>query len=136
MASSLPAATEAKPSRNIVVLISGSGTNLQALIDAAPSFNARITHVISSKSSAHGLHRATKAGIPTHVHSMLKYKTPNQRITLEQRQKFDMDLGDFIEKLNPDLIVLAGWMLILGKEFVHRFEGKIINLHPSLPGDI
>ena len=120
-------------SKRIVVLISGNGSNLQALIDACANnqIPGKIIHVISSKPDVLGLQRAQAANIPTYVQSLKTYKSQNKT-----RQDFDKDLADYIETLKPDLIVLAGWMVILGKEFVELFKGKLINLHPSLPGDI
>ncbi|KAJ1915873.1 phosphoribosylglycinamide formyltransferase [Mycoemilia scoparia] len=120
--------------KKIIVLISGNGSNLQALIDSCKNnqiTGADIVQVISSKPNVYGLERAQKAQIPTHVHSLKEYKAAGKT-----RKDFDHDLADHIQKLKPDLIVLAGWMLILGPDFVSKFEGKLINLHPSLPGDI
>ena len=111
--------------KKIVVLISGQGTNLQAIIDACRdgSIPAEISAVISNKASAFGLERAKTAKIPTAL--FLRKNYPDN---------FSMDdaIGDYIEALNADLIVLAGYMKILSAEFTQRFAGKIINIHPSL----
>tara|TARA_R110001592_G_scaffold52649_9_gene161339 strand:- start:48216 stop:48884 length:669 start_codon:yes stop_codon:yes gene_type:complete len=109
----------------IVVLISGSGSNLQAIIDAlnSESFEAEITAVISNKPDIQGLERAVKANIPTAVIEHKHYP---------EREVFDAHLLKEIEKHQPDLIILAGFMRILTADFVKRYEGRMINIHPSL----
>jgi phosphoribosylglycinamide formyltransferase-1 len=109
----------------IVVLISGSGSNLQALIDAIGNdeIPAKIKAVISNKADVFGLKRAEKAGIDTHV---VDHKL------FEQREVFDGELIQKIDSYKPDLIVLAGFMRILTSDFVRRYEGKMMNIHPSL----
>lgn len=111
--------------KKVVVLISGEGSTLQAIIDACQlkDIPAKICAVISNKSQAYGLHRALKAGIPTTVFERKNY--PNN-------QTMDLAIGDYIEMLDADLIVLAGYMKILTAEFTQRFTGKILNIHPSL----
>jgi phosphoribosylglycinamide formyltransferase len=129
----------------ILVLISGSGTNLQALIDATKDgqLKGTITKVISSSPSAYGLQRAENHIIPTHVHSLQKYykgiPKENKQQRAEARDKFNSDLADYIigPENKPDMIVCAGWMLILSKTFLDKVEVHdipIINLHPALPG--
>lgn len=130
----------------ILVLISGSGTNLQALIDATQNgiLHGTIIRVISSSPSAYGLKRAETHKIPTHVHSLQSYYRGIPKEDKEQRSKardqFNRDLASYIvEPQNkPDMIVCAGWMLILSKTFLDKVEGEysipIINLHPALPG--
>ena len=113
----------AKNLLSVVVLISGSGTNLQALIDACPASNYQITAVISNDPKALGLEIAKKSGIET--------------LTIEQksfssRVEFDSFLISTISRFNPSLIVLAGFMRILGHTFIEQFHGRIINIHPSL----
>lgn len=128
----------------ILVLISGNGSNLQALINSAKSgkIPGKITHVISSSSKAYGLTRAANDNIPTTTHEL---KTYYKGIPKEDkagrsaaRNEFNKDLVDIIlNKIKPDLIVCAGWMLILAEDFLNPLqEAKIpiINLHPSLPG--
>ncbi|KAF3924675.1 hypothetical protein AA313_de0205440 [Arthrobotrys entomopaga] len=127
----------------IVVLISGSGSNLQALIDAAstPTLpNARIVHVISNRKAAYGLTRAANASppIPTSYHGFPPYKTSHPE---DPRGSYDRDLAKIIlnlpEDQYPDLIVCAGWMHILTPKFLEPIEEAgipIINLHPALPG--
>ncbi len=115
----------------IVVLISGNGSNLQALIDnvAAGVLEAEIAGVVSNRAGAFGLTRAEKAGIPTAVLSLDDVASSGR-----SRDQFDRELADLVETYEPDLIVLAGWMLILGEGFLDRFPGKVINLHPAMPG--
>lgn len=109
----------------IVVLISGSGSNLQAIIDAISNeeFDAQIALVISNKPGVMGLERASKADIPTCVIDHKEHP---------QREVFDSYLLKEIEAQQPDLIVLAGFMRILTSDFVKRYEGRMINIHPSL----
>lgn len=131
--------------KSILVLISGNGTNLQALIDNCKSgkIPGKITHVISSSAKAYGLERASKANIPTTVHRLYTYykgiSKDDKENRIKARAKFDRDLATLIlDKLGkPDLIVCAGWMLILSSEFLKPMEAAnvpIINLHPALPG--
>ncbi|KAJ1995438.1 phosphoribosylglycinamide formyltransferase [Coemansia spiralis] len=120
--------------KRIVVLISGSGTNLQALIDAERQgkLGGKIALVVSNKKSAYGLTRATEAGIPIFTQTLKAYKDAGK-----SREDFDRDLASHIALTqNPDLVVLAGWMHILSPAFIDTFSGKIINLHPALPGEL
>ena len=108
----------------VVVLISGSGTNLQALIDdAAAGAGYRIVAVISNRSGVRGLDRAAAANIATQV---------IDHTAFDDRAAFDAVLADTIDALGPELIVLAGFMRILTDGFVERFAGHMINIHPSL----
>lgn len=111
--------------KNIVVLVSGSGSNLQAFIDACGNKipNARISAVISNKSDAYGLQRAVNAGIDIHSLSATGYKS---------REKYDEALATLIDLHQPDVIILAGFMRILSEAFVLRYQGKMLNIHPSL----
>ncbi len=106
---------------NIIVLISGNGSNLQAIIDAQLNINIRA--VISNKSNIKGLERAKNAQIPTQIIDSHHF---------DSREAFDNALKKHIEVYQPDLIVLAGFMQRLGAHFVSCYEGKIINIHPSL----
>lgn len=109
---------------NVVVLISGSGSNLQALIDSQAADNpARIGAVISNRADAYGLTRAQEAGIPTRV---LDHKA------FASREAFDAALIASIDAFQPDLVVLAGFMRILSADFVHHYHGRLLNIHPSL----
>lgn len=116
----------------IVVLISGSGTNLQALIDATQStqLKAKIIGVISNRKNAYGLERAQRAGIPTQTFSLKKFKDAGK-----SRVDFDIHVARTIqEEYKPDLVILAGWMHILSPEFLSHFQNNVMNLHPALPG--
>lgn len=117
--------------KRIVVLISGNGSNLQALIDssAAGLLDAEIVAVISNKPDAYGLTRAERAGIATDVLS-LKDVLANGG----NRVAFDVELAALVASYEPDLVVLAGWMLVVGEAFLTRFPEQVINLHPALPG--
>ncbi len=110
---------------NVVVLISGSGSNLQALIDSIASEGgpARIAAVISNRADAYGLVRAQNAGIPTRV---LDHKQ------FDGREAFDAALVKAIDGFDPQLVVLAGFMRILTGAFVRHYEGRLLNIHPSL----
>ncbi|MCC5450380.1 phosphoribosylglycinamide formyltransferase [Rheinheimera sp. UJ51] len=109
----------------IVVLISGNGSNLQAIIDgcAKGTIPGKITGVIANKASAYGLQRATAAGIATRVVSHKDYS---------DRASYDRALQQAIEGFAPSLVVLAGFMRILTPAFVQHFSGKLLNIHPSL----
>lgn len=112
----------------LVVMISGSGTNLQALIDA-DNLNAEIVLVISNRRDAYGLVRAQEAEIPTIYFPLKPYKEDGRG-----REQYDLDLADLIADAKPDLIVLAGWMHVFSPPFLDRFPNRVINLHPALPG--
>ncbi|WP_234495326.1 phosphoribosylglycinamide formyltransferase [Vibrio maritimus] len=111
--------------KNIVVLVSGNGTNLQAIIDACESTitNAKVRAVFSNKESAFALERARKAGAEA------EFLDPKLS---ETREAFDAELMHRIDVHNPDLLVLAGYMRILSGEFVRHYMGRMINIHPSL----
>ena len=108
---------------NIVVLISGKGTNLQALIDASHRSSYTISAVISNKAKAIGLNRAKISGIDTYV---IEQESFNSKL------EFEKSLATRISEINPKLIVLAGFMKVLSPQFVRLFRGKIVNIHPSL----
>ncbi len=108
----------------LVVLISGSGSNLQSIIDsAAADLPAEIKAVISNRADAYGLERARKAGIETRV---LDHKG------FDSRDSYDQALGDMIDEYQPGLVILAGFMRILTPALVRRFHGRMFNIHPSL----
>lgn len=111
--------------KSIVVLISGNGSNLQAIIDACSKgyIQGEVKAVIANKDSAYGLTRASEAGIPTTVLS---------HIGAASRESYDQKLIQSIEQYQPDLVVLAGFMRILTPEFVKHFDGRLLNIHPSL----
>lgn len=117
------AVNSASPS--IVVLISGSGSNLQAIVDACADgkIAGQVTAVISNKADVFGLERAKKADIPSHVLNHKAY---------DSRELYDQALVKLIDQYQPDVVVLAGFMRILTAEFVNHYQGKLINIHPSL----
>ena len=113
--------------QRLVVLISGNGTNLQAIIDAchAKVIHAQVVGVISDKKDAFGLKRAEKAGIKTIV---------QEKVVHQKRHEYDAILVQQIAELKPDWVVLAGWMRLLSNTFLKEFPHKVINIHPALPG--
>lgn len=115
----------------LVVLISGGGSNLQAIIDAIQNqhLNAEIVLVVSNRKNAYGLERAQSAGIETRYIPLKPYKTAGKT-----REEYDADLAALVQGYSPDLIVLAGWMHILTSPFLEAFPNQVINLHPALPG--
>ena len=117
---------EAPEPRRVVVLISGNGSNLQALIDAQQGeegLGGEIVAVISDKADAYGLERARQAGIKDLVLSPRDFTS---------REEYDQQLVRLVEEYQADLVVLAGFMRILSPAFVLRFHGRLINIHPSL----
>lgn len=116
---------QAPDPRRLVVLISGSGSNLQALLDAAEhdELGGEIAAVVSNRGDAYGLVRAREAGIPAVVLPHREY---------ESREAFDAALVKVLDRHAPDLIVLAGFMRILTPAFVNRYHGRLLNIHPSL----
>ncbi|NWD05285.1 phosphoribosylglycinamide formyltransferase [Pseudomonas gingeri] len=110
---------------NVVVLLSGTGSNLQALIDDVRTGGnpARIAAVISNRADAYGLQRARDVGIDTRS---LDHKA------FEGREAFDAALIELIDAFNPQLVVLAGFMRILSADFVRHYQGRLLNIHPSL----
>ena len=110
---------------SIVVLISGSGSNLQAIIDEieAGNVNAKIAAVICNKVNAYGIERAKQHGIATEIIDHTAFET---------RQAFEAVLSKTIDSYKPSLLVLAGFMRILDKDFVQHYLGRMINIHPSL----
>jgi phosphoribosylglycinamide formyltransferase-1 len=113
------------PAFRIAVLISGSGSNLQAIMDATAngSISGEIEQVLSNRPDAGGLERARQAGIPAEVIDHRHFDT---------REAYDEALGQRLTALRPDLIVLAGFMRILTDPLVRTFAGQMINIHPSL----
>ena len=111
----------------LVVLVSGNGSNLQAILDACASgeLEAEVVSVISNKADAYGLTRARNAG----VEAIYFAKQEN-----ESRQEYDARLANLVITKQPDYIVLAGWMRILSSSFLSSFPSRVINLHPALPG--
>ena len=114
-----------QPLSKIVILISGSGSNLQSFIDAcnAGVIDGKIMAVISNRPGVKGLDRASAADIPNIVIDHRAFQS---------REEFDQHLAEVITSFTPDLVVLAGFMRILTDGFVNQFIGKLINIHPSL----
>jgi len=110
----------------LVVLISGNGSNLQAILDACNSgeLPACVVSVISNKADAYGLSRARDAGVEA-IHF------PKQKT--ESRQEYDTRLAAYVSTCLPDYVILAGWMRILSTSFLSLFPNRVINLHPALP---
>jgi len=110
---------------SLVVLISGGGSNLQALIDAIENkeLDAEIKAVISNKAAAYGIERAKQANIDIHVIDHTQYP---------DRQSFDQAMIEVIDPLQPDLVILAGFMRILSDMFIDHYRHRLINIHPSL----
>ena len=106
-----------------VILISGSGSNLQAFIDTLHPGQANIVAVISNRDDAYGLERAAMAGIPTAVLSHRDFA---------DRASYDQALARLVDSHQPELVILAGFMRILSSDFVSRYPGRLLNIHPSL----
>ena len=113
-----------RPAR-LVVLVSGSGTNLQALLDACadPAYGVTVAAVGADRDDIEGLDRAERAGIPTFVRKVGQFTS---------REHWDRALADTVAGFEPDLVVLAGFMKLVGTEFLTRFGGRVVNTHPAL----
>jgi phosphoribosylglycinamide formyltransferase-1 len=109
----------------LVVLVSGSGTNLQALIDATadPGYGAAVVAVGADRGGIEGLARAERAGIPTFVHRVKDYP---------DRAAWDRALAASVAEHEPDLVILAGFMKLVGADFMTVFSGRVLNTHPAL----
>ncbi len=110
-----------------IVLISGHGSNLQAILDACASgeLRAQVAAVISNRADAYGLERARLARVPA-------LAIPKRQA--QDRRAYDAELADRVAVYRPDWVVLAGWMRVLTTAFLECFPGRVINLHPALPG--
>jgi phosphoribosylglycinamide formyltransferase-1 len=115
--------------KRLVVMVSGSGSNLQAIIDACAreALHAEVVAVVSNKADVFALQRADAAGVPA-VHVGVH---PG-----EERSDYDARLADVVAGFDPDLVVLAGWMRILTMSFLGWFPNRVVNLHPALPGEL
>lgn len=109
----------------VAVLVSGSGTNLQALLDAAtdPAYGAAIVAVGADRDDIEGLARAERSGVPTFVTKVGQFSS---------REHWDLALADRVAAFEPDVVVLAGFMKLVGPAFLERFEGRVVNTHPAL----
>ncbi|MEP7135790.1 MAG: phosphoribosylglycinamide formyltransferase [Chloroflexota bacterium] len=112
--------------KRLVVLVSGNGSNLQAILDACQSgeLPASVVCVISNKADAHGLVRAKNAGVEA-IHFA--------KLENESRNEYDARLAELVIAKQPDYVVLAGWMRILTSSFLNHFPNRVVNLHPALP---
>ncbi|MDY5987144.1 phosphoribosylglycinamide formyltransferase [Sporofaciens sp. SGI.106] len=111
---------------NVVVLVSGGGTNLQAIIDSVESgaiTNTKITGVISNNKNAYALERAKKHGISAQCISPKDFET---------RDRFNEVFLETIDSMQPDLIVLAGFLVVIPEAMIEKYRNRIINIHPSL----
>lgn len=113
------------PRKRLVVLVSGSGTNLQALMDACenPTYGCEVVAVGADRAGTYGCERAENAGIPTFVCSVKDYA---------ERADWDRALTALVKEYQPDLIVSAGFLKLLGQEFLSEFDGRVVNTHNSL----
>lgn len=123
-----PVAAKPSVAKRLVVLVSGSGTNLQALLDeiaatGAEAYGAEIVAVGADRDGIEGLARAERAGIPTFVRKVKDYGS---------REEWDAALAEAVAAHEPDLVVSAGFMKIVGKEFLARYGGRFVNTHPAL----
>ena len=117
--------------KRLVVLASGAGSNLQAVLDAcaAGTIAAEVVGVVSNKTLSGALQRARTAGIPA-------IAVPLDLVSGETRATYDARLAEAVLELRPDLVVCAGWMRILSMSFLKHFDRQVINLHPALPGEL
>lgn len=108
-----------------MVLVSGAGTNLQALLDACaePSYGAGVVAVGADREDIEGLARAERAGIPTFVRKVSQFET---------REGWDRAITDIVRRFDPDIVVLAGFMKLVGPSFLQAFAGQVVNTHPAL----
>jgi phosphoribosylglycinamide formyltransferase-1 len=116
----------------VAVLISGNGSNLQALLDAAADGqlpDVEIALVVSNRKEAYGIRRAFSRGVPVVYFPLLPYRQAGR-----PRQDYDADLAAIVQGFGVDWVVLAGWMHVLSDAFIGAFPHRIVNLHPALPG--
>ncbi len=113
------------PATRLVVLVSGGGTNLQALLDACtdPAYGAQVVAVGADRDGIEGLARAGRAAVPTFVRAVSDY---------DSRAAWDQALTEVVGSYGPDLVVLAGFMKLVGPELLGRFAGRVVNTHPAL----
>ena len=116
----------------LAVLVSGSGTNLQAILDACEAGtlpNTRVSVVVSNRIAAYGLERARAHGVRTIYHPLLPYRKAEVPRTV-----YDADLARMLLSYPVDLVVMAGWMHIFSMAFLRYYSGRVLNIHPALPG--
>jgi phosphoribosylglycinamide formyltransferase-1 len=118
--------------KRLAVLVSGNGSNLQAIIDACNDGrlpDAQVVVVVSNHREAFALERARSHDIPALVHAFYPYRRDNL-----PRRQYDADLAELLRPYHPDAIILAGWMHVLGMEFLKHYPARVLNIHPALPG--
>ncbi len=115
----------------LAVLVSGSGSNLQAILDACSSgrIAADVVLVVSNRRDAYALHRAADAGVATAYHPLKPFRDAGRT-----RVDYDAALAEIVAAVEPDWVVMAGWMHVLSPAFLDRFPARVVNLHPALPG--
>ncbi len=116
----------------LAVLASGNGTNLQAVLDACTDGRlpaTQVVAVVANHRDAYALERAKRSNIPALYHPFHPYRQDGR-----PRSLYDADLAALLEPYKPDLIILAGWMHILGMAFLKYYPGRVLNIHPALPG--
>jgi phosphoribosylglycinamide formyltransferase-1 len=115
----------------LAVLVSGYGSNLQAILDACATgrLPARVAVVVSNRREAYGLERARRAGVPALYHPLKPYISSGR-----SRAEYDADLANLLRPYAPAWVVLAGWMHVLSDAFLRHFPNRVVNLHPALPG--
>jgi formyltetrahydrofolate-dependent phosphoribosylglycinamide formyltransferase len=116
----------------IAVLVSGNGSNLQAILDATTDGNlpgVEVALVVSNRRAAYGLDRAVNHGVPAVWFPLAPYSRPGR-----SRVAYDADLAALVGAFDVSWVVLAGWMHILSQAFLSRFPARVVNLHPALPG--
>jgi len=117
---------------HLAVLVSGSGTNLQAIIDATESGalpDSAVSVVASNRKTAYALVRAEAHGIPTIYHPLRPYRKAGR-----SREEYDADLAEKLSAYPVDLVIMAGWMHVLSMAFLRHYRGRVLNIHPALPG--
>lgn len=119
--------------KHLAVLVSGSGSNLQAILDACapdgPLPDVRVAVVVSNRKDAYALERARLHGVPTLYHALAPYTRSGR-----PRSEYDAELVNKLSVYRVDLVVLAGWMHIFTNAFLRSYAGRVLNLHPALPG--
>jgi formyltetrahydrofolate-dependent phosphoribosylglycinamide formyltransferase len=117
--------------KRLVVLVSGFGSNLQAIMDGCSrgDIGAEVAAVVANRQAAFGLERAREAGIPSEHLGFKSYRDAGH-----SREDYDADLAALVSSYAPDFVILAGWMRVLTPAFLNHFGDRVINLHPALPG--
>ncbi len=123
----------------LVVLASGSGSNLQAILDACGSgrLDATVVLVVVNRRAAYAAERAVSAGVRCEYRPLKPYRDRfgDDAVESEIRRAYDADLAELVAGMRPDLVVQAGWMHLFSSAFLDRFPDQVVNLHPALPGE-